>query len=206
MSAWGHGGVIVALAALGCGGTTEGASPTLPDASVDAPNESASVADAPLDARAEGTTVADASNEPEGAAPILACAGFADAGDAQGCTGVDRLVLSNPSVTSDDGGAPSPGASGQVEVLLSDPTNGPQISDYPAVCFATDTPGVTLGPNNPAPGLFAIGPGMSGMYGIGVTFSASLAPGTVIHFGAQATALNRGCTNGAALQWDVTLP
>jgi hypothetical protein len=56
------------------------------------------------------------------------------------------------------------------------------------------------------PGLFAIGPGMSGTYGIGVTFSASLPHGTVVHFGAQATVLSGGCTNGKALQWDFTLP
>jgi hypothetical protein len=30
--------------------------------------------------------------------------------------------------------------------------------------------------------------------------------GTVVHFGAQATVLNGGCTNGKALQWDFTLP
>jgi hypothetical protein len=166
-----------------------------------APADASAQTDAP--SFADSATTIDAPTD----GPISACSRLTDAGSRpQLCTGVNTLVLSQPTVEGLDGGAASRGNAALVLVLLSDPPNGAVVDDYPQVCFATDTADVWIDPaGNPAWGLYAIKPGVSAWYAVDVRFGASLAPGTVVHFVAQPTAAGY-CTNGASLQWDVTLP
>jgi hypothetical protein len=133
------------------------------------------------------------------------CALLSDGGDARLCAGVDTLLLLAPSVRNVDGGAPSPGDDAFVQVTLEDPDGGAVVSDYPQVCFASETPGVSIVANNPAWRLYAISPGVSAAYAANVHFSASLAPGTVVRFAAQATAGSVACANGVQLRWDFVL-
>jgi hypothetical protein len=134
------------------------------------------------------------------------CALLSDGGDARRCTGVDTLLLLAPSVRNVDGGALSPGDDAFVQVTLEDPDGGAVVADYPQVCFASETPGVSIVANNPAWALYAIKPGVSATYSTNVHFSASLAPGTVVRFAAQPTAAAVACTNGVELRWDFVLP
>jgi hypothetical protein len=147
----------------------------------------------------EGDAATDSSSATDAPALGAACSSI-DAGSPQVCPGVDQLILSSATI---DGGAPSAGGDAFVQVLLSDPPNGPSIDDYPLVCFATDNPAASID-GNPAWGLYAIKAGMSATYGVRVHFGASIAPGTVLHFAAQATTAAGDCTNGAQFRWEVT--
>jgi hypothetical protein len=118
------------------------------------------------------------------------------------CPGFEQLVLSNPSVQALDGGPVTPGASGTVQVLLTNPSL--QGLSYPCVGFAADDPAVSFGPN-PGFSRYAILPGESIGFSIGVTFGASIAPGTVVRFAAWADEASTDCANGAFLEWDVTV-
>jgi hypothetical protein len=200
--------VLAALAmaaSAACGGAVEGGLPPEGDASVDALTRADVSSGTDAVAEHAHTDDADASRTSDSSLVPPACTAFSDGGSPPECAGIDHLVLSAPVVQTVDGGMPGPGDTAIVTVLLSDPPNGPSLG-YPAVCFASDTTGISFGSNGPAEGLFEISPGASAKYAIGVTFASSLAPGTVVSFAAQTTVLNGGCSNGSQLLWDYTLP
>jgi hypothetical protein len=158
-----------------------------------------------LDAPSEASS--DTASAPEGdatAAPGEAVCPPWPGGNPSLCAGVDTLVLSNPEISSIDGGAFAGGAVGLLTIVLSDPDGGAYV-DYPRVCFAAQTPGVSLGLNNPAWALYAIKPGVEAHYYIDVHFAPSLPSGTVVHFAAQPSAARGNCPGGRILRWDLTL-
>jgi hypothetical protein len=118
------------------------------------------------------------------------------------CPGFEQLVLSDPSLRDLEGGPVTPGANGTLHLLLTNPSS--MALSYPCVGFAADNPGVSFGPN-PAFSQYAILPGASIGFSIGVTLSANIAPGTVVRFAAWADEASSNCTNGAILEWDVTV-
>jgi len=121
------------------------------------------------------------------------------------CRGVDQLTISNPKVGDVEGGPVAPGTSGRVEVLVTVPQSS-QGWGYPCVGFAADNAGVSFTESDPVfNNAFGLAAGQSETFSIGVQVSSSLLHGTVVRFVAWADSLNQGCTNGAELNWNVTL-
>jgi hypothetical protein len=90
-----------------------------------------------------------------------------------------------------------------VQVVLTDTTS--QAYNYPCVGFAADDPRVSFQTTNPNNSTYLINPGASTTTGSLVTFSPSIAAGTVVRFAAWVDLMNVGCTNGAEFQWDVVV-
>jgi hypothetical protein len=181
-----------------------------PDAaSLDAPSSAGDVATASSDAPTTGNDAANvdldagaAIDAPSWTFVRLACGGY-DSGAA--CEATAVATLSSPQVTGPEGGPPAPGMDGTISVVLSAPSEG--IS-YPCVGFAADNPGVSFSPGTDPEfiGIYALGQGQSATVPIATHFASSIAHGTLLHFAAWVDSLNSACSDGAQLEWDVTMP
>jgi hypothetical protein len=187
---------------VACGGSVAGAA-VAPEGGSDA--EGAPGADASHPAAESGVGPIEA-----GAAESSAnvhrpfCGGTVTPGQSDWCTGVDMVTFSNPRVADPGGRAVSAGHTAVVQVTLENTSM--RGIDYPCVGFAADNPGVTFVGDDPVgPDLYALAPGLSLSKQIDVQLAASIPSGTVVQFTAWADVLHSGCTNGAQIQWNVTV-